>query len=242
MNLLVTENLTRTFSGFTAVDSVDLSLASGEVRGLIGSNGAGKSTLLDLIYGRQEPDTGRIVFGGEDVSVLPAGMRARLGMGLAFQIPNLFGDLTVEQNLRLGALPKRPGGRAHADPAEIDRVTELIELKESRNRKTENLSHGAQQWLEIGMVLLTKPRLLLLDEPTSGMTRNESRRTAELLRMLMQERAVESMIVVEHNIEFISLVSDTVTVMHRGGILAEGTVEQVKAHAEVQAAYLGRLH
>jgi ABC-type uncharacterized transport system ATPase subunit len=118
----------------------------------------------------------------------------------------------------------------------------MIDLNDSRNERAGNLSHGAQQWLEIGTVLLTKPRLLLLDEPTSGMTRSESSRTAELLRTLMKERAVESMIVVEHNIEFISLVSDTVTVMHRGSILAEGTVEQVKANEEVHAAYLGRLH
>ena len=120
-------------------------------------------------------------------------------------------------------------------------MLDLIELSESRTERAGNLSHGAQQWLEIGMVLLTRPRLLLLDEPTSGMTRSESRRTAELLRVLMAGGAVESMVVVEHNIEFISLVSDRVTVMHRGRILAEGTVAEVKANEEVQAAYLGRL-
>ena len=241
MRILAIANLTRAFAGFKAVNNVDLSLASGEVRGLIGSNGAGKSTLLDLIYGRRDADTGSIVFGGEDVTSIPAGERARLGMGLVFQIANLFGDLTVEQNLRLGALPKRPGTRMQLDTAEVDRILGLIELTGSRNDRADNLSHGAQQWLEIGMVLLTRPRLLLLDEPTSGMTRSESRRTAELFRLLMEGGEVESMIVVEHNIEFISLVSDKVTVMHRGSILAEGTVADVKANEEVQAAYLGRL-
>ena len=242
MSILTLEDLTRSFSGFTAVADVDLSLASGELRGLIGSNGAGKSTLLDLIYGRQEADKGTVTFAGEDVTPTSAGERARRGMGLVFQIANLFGELTVEQNLRLGALPKRPGSRLQLDTAEVERVLSMIELTGSRNERAGNLSHGAQQWLEIGMVLLTMPRLLLLDEPTSGMTRSESRRTAELLRLLMAEGAVESMIVVEHNIEFISLVSDRVTVMHRGRILAEGTIAEVKANREVQAAYLGRLH
>ena len=242
MTILEIDNLTRAFSGFKAVADVDFSLAAGELRGLIGSNGAGKSTLLDLIYGRQEADAGTITFAGDDVTLIPAGERARRGMGLVFQIANLFGDLTVDQNLRLGALPKRPGSRIRLDIDEVDRVLDLIELADSRTERAANLSHGARQWLEIGMVLLTRPRLLLLDEPTSGMTRSESRRTAQLLRRLMADGAVESMVVVEHNIEFISLVSDRVTVMHRGSILAEGTVAEVKANQEVQAAYLGRLH
>lgn len=240
--ILALEDLTRTFSGFRAVDRVDLKLESGELRGLIGSNGAGKSTLLHLIYGQLAPDTGTIVFAGEDVAAMPAGERARHGMGLVFQIANVFGELTVKQNLLLGALPKRPGARMRLDRTEVDRVLDLIELTDFRDDRVEHLSHGQQQWLEIGMVLLTRPKLLLLDEPTSGMTRAESRKTAALLRQLMTDQEVESMIVVEHNIEFIRLVSDRVTVMHRGAVLAEGTIEDVQSNEAVQAAYLGRLH
>ena len=242
MTVLQTRNLTRSFSGLTAVDGVDMTLAAGEIRGLIGSNGAGKSTLLHLIYGLLVPDEGAVLFGNEDVTLLSGGERARRGMGLVFQIADVFGDLTVEQNLHLGALPKRPGARLQLDREAVDRVLALIDLTELRKTRADHLSHGRKQWLEIGMVLLTRPRLLLLDEPTSGMTRAESRATAVLLKRLRRHDHVEAMIIVEHNIEFIQLVSDRVTVMHRGAVLAEGTVGEVQENPEVQAAYLGRLH
>lgn len=242
MTVLRTKNLTRSFAGLTAVDGIDLNLNPGELRGLIGSNGAGKSTLLHLIYGLLAPDEGTILFGDQDVTTVSAGERARRGMGLVFQVANVFGELTVEQNLHLGALPKRPGARLQLDREAVDRVLDLIDLTELWDTRTEHLSHGQKQWLEIGMVLLTRPRLLLLDEPTSGMTRAESRETAALLQRLRRDDQVEAMIIVEHNIEFIQLVSDRVTVMHRGAVLAEGTVEEVQENPEVQAAYLGRLH
>lgn len=238
MSVLAIDHLTKSFRGFTAVKDVTLDLGSGELRGLIGANGAGKSTLLHLIYGRIVADSGTIRFGDDDVTQLPAHKRARLGMGLKFQVTSVFGDLSVEENLLLGLLPK--AHRGTIDRAEIDRVLDLIELRDSRNRRARHLSHGEQQWLEIGMVLLTRPRLLLLDEPTSGMTRAESRRTAGLLRDLQSSRAAEAMVVVEHNIEFIRLVSDRVTVMHRGAVLADGTVEEVQANEEVRRSYLGR--
>lgn len=242
MTVLSIKGLTRTFSGFKAVDNITLSLGPGELRGLIGSNGAGKSTLLHLIYGQLYADEGTILFGDRDVTRMPAGERARLGMGLVFQIASVFNELTVEQNLVLGALPKKPRTKLPLDRSEVARVLDLIELADVRYRSTNHLSHGEKQWLEIGMVLLTRPKLLLLDEPTSGMTRAESRRTAALLRQLQESEAVESMIVVEHNIEFIRLVSDRVTVMHRGVVLADGTIEEVQSNPEVQASYLGRLH
>jgi urea transport system ATP-binding protein len=140
----------------------------------------------------------------------------------------------------LGALPKLPGADRSVGSDEVERVLELIALTGSRGRRARHLSHGQRRWLEIGMVLLTKPKLLLLDEPTSGMTRAESRSTAALLRELQAASAAEAMIVVEHNIEFIRLVSDRVTVMHRGEVLADGTVDEVQANREVQASYLGR--
>jgi ABC-type uncharacterized transport system ATPase subunit len=242
VTILTIEGLTKSFRGFVAVDDVSLELNGGELRGLIGANGAGKSSLLHLIYGRLQADRGTIRFGDMDVTHLPAHQRARLGMGLVLQMTSVFGDLTIEENLLLGALPKVPRTDAEVDRAEVERVLELIELADVRRRRARHLSHGQQRWLEIGMVLLTRPRLLLLDEPTSGMTRAESRSTAALLRTLQASQVADAIIVVEHNIEFIRLVSDRVTVMHRGAVLADGTIDEVQANPDVQASYLGRRH
>lgn len=242
MSVLTIDGLSKSFRGFVAVHDVSLELKGGELRGLIGANGAGKSTLLHLIYGRLRADRGSIRFGDTEVTHLLAHQRARLGMGLVFQVTSVFDDLTIEENLLLGALPKVRATERSVDRAEVERVLELIKLADARSRRARHLSHGQQRWLEIGMVLLTKPKLLLLDEPTSGMTRAESRRTAALLRELQAAGAAEATIVVEHNIEFIRLVSDRVTVMHRGAVLADGTIDEVQANPEVQASYLGRRH
>lgn len=242
MSVLTIDGLTKSFRGFVAVHDVSLELKGGELRGLIGANGAGKSTLLHLIYGRLQADHGSIRFGDTDVTHLLAHERARLGMGLVFQVASVFDNLTIEENLLLGALPKVRGTEKSVDRGEVERVLELIQLADVRSRRARHLSHGQQRWLEIGMVLLTKPKLLLLDEPTSGMTRAESRSTASLLRELQAAGAAEAIIVVEHNIEFIRLVSDRVTVMHRGAVLADGTIDEVQANPKVQASYLGRRH
>ncbi len=242
MSVLTIHGLTKSFRGFVAVHDVSLELNGGELRGLIGANGAGKSTLLHLIYGRLKADQGAIRFGNTDVTHLRARERARLGMGLVFQVTSIFDDLTIEENLLLGVLPKVAGTERSVDRGEVERVLELVKLADVRSRRARHLSHGQKRWLEIGMVLLTKPKLLLLDEPTSGMTRAESRNTASLLRELQAAGAAEAMIVVEHNIEFIRLVSDRVTVMHRGAVLADGTIDEVQANPEVQASYLGRRH
>ena len=163
-------------------------------------------------------------------------------MGLVFQLTSVFDALTVEENLMLGALPKKPRTRLSVDREDVERIMALLELNDVRYRHASQLSHGRQQWLEIGMVLLTKPTLLLLDEPTSGMTRAESRHTAEMLKQLQATQATDAIVVVEHNIEFIRLVSDRVTVMHRGQVLADGTIDEVQANSEVQASFLGRLN
>jgi ABC-type uncharacterized transport system ATPase subunit len=241
MSVLEVDRVVKTFGGFNAVDGVSLELEQGELRGLIGSNGAGKSTLLHLIYGQLQVDGGAIRFRSEDVTRTPAFRRARMGMGLVFQVTSVFGGLTVEENLRLGAAPKDRRFEPSASRDDVEDVLTLIDFRSLRNRQAGELSHGQQQWLEIGMVLLTNPTLLLLDEPTSGMTRAESRHTADLLRELQAREAADAMIIVEHNIEFIELVSDRVTVMHRGRVLADGSVGEVQANAEVQASYLGRL-
>jgi ABC-type uncharacterized transport system ATPase subunit len=242
VSVLSVSGLGKTFGGLRAVDNVDLEVERGEMHGLIGANGAGKSTLLHLIYGRIRPDRGSIRFNETDVTLLPVTTRARMGMGLVFQIISVFDGLTVDENLLLGALPKGSTRSHPVDRKEVESVIDLIDLRAVRDRSAGRLGHGEKQRLEIGMVLLTRPTLLLLDEPTSGMTEAESRRTAGLLQTLRSEGAIDAAIVVEHNIEFIRLVADRVTVMHRGAVLADGRIDEVQNDPAVQASFLGRLH
>ncbi|MFN2485175.1 MAG: ATP-binding cassette domain-containing protein, partial [Acidimicrobiia bacterium] len=242
VSVLTVRGIGKSFSGLKAVDNVDLEVARGEMHGLIGANGAGKTTLLHLIYGRIRPDRGSIHFNGTDVTLLPVTDRARMGMGLVFQIISVFDGLSVNENLLLGALPKDSTRSDSVDQIEVEKVIELVDLGAVRDRSAGKLGHGEKQRLEIGMVLLTRPTLLLLDEPTSGMTQAESRRTAGLLQTLRSEGAIDAAIVVEHNIEFIRLVADRVTVMHRGTVLAGGPIDEVQNDPAVQASFLGRLH
>lgn len=242
MSVLSVSGLGKTFGGLKAVANVDLEVERGEMHGLIGANGAGKTTLLHLIYGRIRPERGSIHFNGTDVTLLPVTGRARMGMGLVFQIISVFDGLSVNENLLLGALPKDSTRSDSVDQSEVDRVMDLVDLGAVRDRNAGKLGHGEKQRLEIGMVLLTRPTLLLLDEPTSGMTQAESRRTAGLLQTLRSEGAIDAAIVVEHNIEFIRLVADRVTVMHRGTVLAGGPIDEVQNDPAVQASFLGRLH
>jgi ABC-type uncharacterized transport system ATPase subunit len=242
VSVLTVSGLRKSFAGLKAVDNVDLEVERGEMVGLIGANGAGKSTLLHLIYGRLRPDRGSIRFNGTDVTLLPVTARARMGMGLVFQIISVFDGLSVDENLLLGALPKDPNRSDPLDRSEVEKVIDLVDLGAVRDRSAGKLGHGEKQRLEIGMVLLTRPTLLLLDEPTSGLTQAESRRTAGLLHTLRSEGAIEAAIVVEHNIEFIRLVTDRVTVMHRGSVLADGPIDLVQNDPAVQASFLGRLH
>lgn len=242
MSVLTVSGLGKSFAGLKAVDNVDLEVERGEMVGLIGANGAGKSTLLHLIYGRLRPERGSIRFNETDVTLLPVTARARMGMGLVFQIISVFDGLSVDENLLLGALPKDPTRSDPVDQSEVEKVIDLVDLRAVRDRSAGKLGHGEKQRLEIGMVLLTRPTLLLLDEPTSGMTAAESRRTAGLLQTLRSEGAIDAAIVVEHNIEFIRLVADRVTVMHRGSVLADGPIDLVQNDPAVQASFLGRLH
>jgi len=242
VSVLSVSGLGKTFGGLKAVANVDLEVERGEMHGLIGANGAGKTTLLHLIYGRIRPDRGSIHFNGTDVTLLPVTARARMGMGLVFQIISVFDGLSVNENLLLGALPKDSTRSDSVDQIEVEKVIELVDLGAVRDRSAGKLGHGEKQRLEMGMVLLTRPTLLLLDEPTSGMTQAESRRTAGLLQTLRSEGAIDAAIVVEHNIEFIRLVADRVTVMHRGTVLAGGPIDEVQNDPAVQASFLGRLH
>jgi urea transport system ATP-binding protein len=238
--VLSVEGLVTRFGGFVAVDGVSLTIAPGEIVGLIGANGAGKTSLLHSIYGRHRVAAGTVHLHGEDITSLSPRERARRGMGLVFQTTSVFPSLSVEENLRLGAMPKRGRG-SHGDPDAIAATLEMIDLVPQRAVPADALAHGQQQWLEIGMALLAEPRLLFLDEPTSGMTRAESRRTAGLIRGLQAANPDRSIIVVEHNLEFVRLISDRVLVMHRGRMIADGTINEVQANPDVQASYLGRL-
>ncbi len=237
--VLALRGISTLLGGYRALDRVDFIVDPGEVRGLIGSNGAGKSTLLNVVVGRVEPETGSVEFLGSEIGTVPGWRRAQLGIALKFQVSSVFERLSVEENMRLGAQSKRRGAKGNLDL--VGEVLDLIGLGGKKATLAAELGHGERQWLEIGMVLLTGPKLLLLDEPTSGMTLGESHRTAELIERLQRSGRVRAMVVVEHDIDFIRLVSDRVTVLHRGRVLASGGVDEVQADPAVRDAYLGRL-
>jgi urea transport system ATP-binding protein len=217
---------------------------AGELRCVIGPNGAGKTTMMDVITGKTRPDAGTAFFGQSiDLTRLTEPEIAHAGIGRKFQKPTVFENHTVFENLEL-AMKTGKGVwdslRAGLDGEALDRISEtlhLIDLFEEADRPAGSLSHGQKQWLEIGMLLMQEPKLLLLDEPVAGMTDEETGKTADLLRSLAGKRSV---IVVEHDMEFISQIARTVTVLHEGTVLAEGPMEQIKADERVIEVYLGR--
>lgn len=230
----------KSFGGFTAVNKVSFQLKVGEITGLVGSNGAGKTTLLNSLYGKTSIDRGSIFLNDIDVTTMPAFERVRLGLGMVFQITSVFNELSVTENLRLGAFAKSKEHRPSSED-EIIAMLKTIGLESREYDIASTLSHGEKQWLEIGMVLLAKPQILLLDEPTSGMTKAEAAKTSDLCKQLLGSGAVKSIVVVEHNIEFIRRVSEKVLVMHRGSIIASGTIEEVQKDQLVRDSFLGRM-
>jgi len=241
--ILVTESLTRRFGALVAVDGVSLSLRRGEVRGIIGPNGAGKSTLLRLIAGEMRPSGGRIVYRGEDITGRPMHQLARLGIVKSFQITQVFPGLTCLENVRLVVQgPARAWNfwvRADADRSVLERAEALLDrvgLYGKRNLPAHALSHGEQRHLEIAIALATDPQILLLDEPTAGMSAEEVHRTMRLLEEVGEGR---TMVIVEHRMPVVMKLCQRITVLHFGQILAEGTPEEVQASAEVQSVYLG---
>ena len=238
--LLEAREVEKSFGGFIAVNKVSFQLKAGEITGLIGSNGAGKTTLLNSLYGKTSIDGGSILLNGKDISEMPAFKRVRLGLGMVFQITSIFNELSVSENLRLGALAKSKEPR----PSSNDEITSTLKTIGLESREFDvaaTLSHGEQQWLEIGMVLLAKPQVLLLDEPTSGMTKAEAAKTCDLCKQLLSDGAVSSIVVVEHNIDFIRRVSEKVLVMHRGAIIASGTIDEVQKDQLVRDSFMGRM-
>ena len=242
--ILYLEDVSVSFDGFKAIDKLSLDIAPGELRCIIGPNGAGKTTMMDIITGKTRPDEGTVYFGSTiDLLRYKEAEIAQLGIGRKFQKPTVFEQLTVFENLEL-ALKTDKGVQAsmffRLDSAQGDRLAQVlhtIHLAGSATRLAGTLSHGQKQWLEIGMLLMQDPKLLLLDEPVAGMTDEETARTAELFLSL---KGQHSLMVVEHDMHFIRSISEIVTVLCDGAVLAQGTLDQVQNDERVIEVYLGR--
>lgn len=240
--VLAVEGLTVSFDGFKAVNDLTFYVDENEIRVIIGPNGAGKTTVLDLICGRTKATDGSIKFRNRELTKLREHDIVKAGVGRKFQNPSIYGDLTVFENLEISF----PRGRSvfgalafKRDEEVINKVHEvanMIFLGDQLERQAELLSHGQKQWLEIGMLLMQDPDLLMLDEPVAGMSVGERQQTAELLRSIIKDRSV---IVIEHDMQFVAQIADKVTVLHQGKILAEGSVDKVKNDPKVIEVYLG---
>jgi urea transport system ATP-binding protein len=240
--VLSVEDLTVSFDGFKAIDSLNLYVDQNELRVIIGPNGAGKTTLLDLICGKTRASAGSIKFKNSEMTKLPEYQIVRSGIGRKFQTPSIYENLSVFQNLEV-SFPRGRGvfgalffKRSDEVKAQVQAVAAEIGLQAQLDTEAGLLSHGQKQWLEIGMLLMQDPELLMLDEPIAGMSVRERELTAELLQRICKGRA---MIVIEHDMEFVKRIADKVTVMHQGKILAEGSMEKVQADPRVIDVYLG---
>lgn len=240
--VLAVEGLTVSFDGFKAVNDLSFYVDENEIRVIIGPNGAGKTTVLDLICGRTKATEGSIKFRNKELTKMKEHDIVKAGVGRKFQTPSIYGDLSVFENLEISF----PRGRSvfgalvfKRDEEVINKVHEIanmIFLGDQLDRQAELLSHGQKQWLEIGMLLMQDPDLLMLDEPVAGMSVGERQQTAELLRSIIKDRSV---IVIEHDMQFVAQIADKVTVLHQGKILAEGSVDKVKNDPKVIEVYLG---
>jgi len=241
--ILYLENLTVSFDGFKALDDLNLYIDDGELRCIIGPNGAGKTTMMDVITGKTRPDKGTVFFGQSlDLTQMTEYEIAHAGIGRKFQKPTVFQNHTIYENLELALHIEKDIWtsllkRLNADQKEtIEDTLKIIGLVEQRNTRAGLLSHGQKQWLEIGMLLVQDPRLLLIDEPVAGMTHQETEQTAELLSSLAGKHSV---VVVEHEMDFIRSIANRVTVLHEGHVLAEGAMEDVQNNSKVIEVYLG---
>lgn len=246
MSLLETADLTRRFGQLTAVDGMDFAVEAGEISAVIGPNGAGKSTLFNLISGLLRPTSGTITFDGEDITGLSAAQVARRGIGRSFQIVDVFEGLTVLENVRVAAqaLDDRHGAIwRHADSLEGPRsaaeaILVDVGLADYADARADALSHGDRRKLDIALTVAIDPELVLLDEPTAGMGKEESIETVRMVRELAEERDL-TLVLIEHDLEIVFGISDVVTVMHEGRQLARGTPTEISENEAVQEAYLG---
>ncbi|MEQ1941108.1 ABC transporter ATP-binding protein [Mesorhizobium sp. VNQ89] len=235
--LLTVKGLSRHFGGLKAVDNVDFAVMQGEIRAIIGPNGAGKTTFVSLICGRIEPTSGMIVFDGNDVTNLPPHERVRRGIAYTFQITSVFANLTAYDNVALPVQRTLADGRGHgAVHADVMSALERVGLAGREDAIAGTLSYGHQRLLELAMGLALKPRLLILDEPTQGLSDGEIENFIGLVREIARDATV---LLIEHNMPVVMELADRITVLNAGSILAEGTPDQIRANAEVQHAYLG---
>jgi urea transport system ATP-binding protein len=235
--------VTAVFDGFKALDIKNWGVYHNELRVVIGPNGAGKTTLCDVISGKTRPTTGRVYLDGSDITETPDSEIACLGVGRKFQTPTVFDSLTVYENMNL-ALPQARGvwknlfqKQSRQEKAKIDALLNRVRLFGDRFEQAKYLSHGQRQWLEISMLILASPRLLLVDEPAAGLTDSETGLTAELLLELKDEHTI---IVIEHDMDFVRRLGAWVTVLNEGQVLADGPMDEVQADEQVIEAYLGR--
>ena len=244
-SIIYLEDVTVEYEGFKALNALNFFMDYKELRVVIGPNGAGKTTLLDVITGKAQPSAGRVIFGrNTDLVGRRENEIAALGVGRKFQTPSIFANLTVRENLEL-ALARPSKGvlatmRTRLDGgqrARVDATLEAIGLAAEAGLRAGGLSHGQKQWLEIGMVIVQDAELLLVDEPVAGMTDEETERTGRLLQDVARERAV---LVIEHDMEFVRRIARTVTVLHEGGVLCEGSVDEIQKDERVLEVYLGR--
>lgn len=240
--VLSIENLTVSFDGFKAVDDLSMMINERELRVVIGPNGAGKTTLLDMICGKTKPTAGSIRFRDIELTELQEHQIVRAGVGRKFQNPSIYEDLTVMENLEI-SIPQAHGVwasilfRRTAEVREhIEAVATQIHLQDQLQKKSGLLSHGQKQWLEIGMLLMQEPELLLLDEPVAGMSPREREQTAELLRSVSLGK---SLVVIEHDMDFVKSIASKVTVLHQGRLLSEGSIDDVQNDPRVIDVYLG---
>ena len=232
--LLQTHDLTMQFGGVVAVNHVDFTMDVGELRCLIGPNGAGKSTFFKCLIGQLTPTVGRIELNGHDITGAEPHEVARQGVAIKTQVPSLFDGLSAAEHLHLAA--RRINDRS-TTAAKVEEILELTGLTGHAQQMVGQLPHGQRQWLELGVVMASDPDLMLLDEPTAGMTHQEVVQTADLIRRISQGR---SLIVVEHDMQFIRMIAEKVTVFHQGKILMEDTMENVIRNSEVRDVYLGK--
>ena len=240
--ILRVEELTVSFDGFKAVDALSLSVERNELRVIIGPNGAGKTTLLDMICGKTKPTSGRVLFNGLDLTRLSEHRIVRAGVGRKFQTPSVYEDLTVFENFEI-SLPRMHGlfqSLTFRRTAEVrDRIEAMaseVYLRDQLGRRAGQLSHGQKQWLEIGMLLMQEPDLLLLDEPVAGMSPREREQTGDLLSRIAQGKSV---VVIEHDMDFVKRIAHKVTVLHQGRLLSEGSATEVQSDRRVIDVYLG---
>lgn len=240
VSFLRTQNLKCHFGGIKAVDGVDFALTRGEIRAIIGPNGAGKSTFVSLLSGRTGATSGDVFFEGENITRLPAYKRVRKGIAYTFQITNIYRDFPVSENVAIAVQSRRANETAKTNITDIEtearEILARVGLQGMEDRKAGELAYGHQRLLEVGMGLALQPALLILDEPTQGLSDSE---IVSFCRLVKEINASATVLLIEHNMDVVMELADRITVLNQGTVLAEGTAAEIRANAAVQAAYLG---